>query len=184
MTTPDAAAEYWDITDEAGRPTGEVYRRGDAGWPAGRFHLVVAVCPAARDGSLLMTQRAAAKDFPLAWELPGGSALAGEASPEAAARELREETGLKIRTQDLGRVGRFVQTSALLDLHVVQASTEAVLDPDPAEVPDAAWMQPGAVEQRLMSGQMAAPWTARLEALWTDVLSATSSIATQEHNRA
>ncbi|MGF0118311.1 NUDIX hydrolase [Promicromonospora sp. Marseille-Q5078] len=164
-------AELWDVLDEQGEPTGEVVRRGAPGWPSGRFHLVVATCVVRADGRVLLTQRAATKEFPLAWELPGGSALAGEPSPRAAARELREETGLEVALADLGLAGRFTEASAFVDLYVA-----AVRDPggpelrlDPGEVHAAEWVTLGTVEARLAAGRLAEPWTARLGALWPEV---------------
>lgn len=157
-----------------------MFRRGDNDWPEGRFHLIVAVGAVAPDGSLLMTQRAATKAFPLVWEFPGGSAVVGEASPEAAARELGEETGLEVSPEGLVHVGQLTESSALLDMFVVAASREAVLELDPVEVYDAARVEPGGVEQRLACGHMAAPWTARLEALWTGILRDADSVPTAE----
>ncbi|MHA7172045.1 NUDIX domain-containing protein [Arthrobacter monumenti] len=76
--------EWWDVTDEHGHLTGQTYRRGNPDWPPGRFHLVVATCAYRSDGAVLLTQRSATKEYPLAWEFPGGSALAGESSNDAA----------------------------------------------------------------------------------------------------
>ncbi|WP_062209511.1 NUDIX hydrolase [Streptomyces sp. NBRC 109706] len=41
------------------------------------------------------------------WALPGGHVDPGETALEAAARELAEETGVKIDTSDLSQVGAF-----------------------------------------------------------------------------
>lgn len=68
MTSGD---EWWDILNAEGSPTGGVYRRGAADWPSGRFHLIVAVCVQREDGAVLLTQRAATKEFSFGWEFPG-----------------------------------------------------------------------------------------------------------------
>ncbi len=60
MTSDD---EWWDVVDAEGLPTGDIYRRGAADWPSGRFHLIVAVCVQREDGAVLLTQRAANKEF-------------------------------------------------------------------------------------------------------------------------
>lgn len=88
MSTGD---EWWDVLDVNGVATGALFRRGDPGWPSGRYRRVVGVCVERSDGSVLLTQRSAEKEeFPFAWEFPGGSAIAGESSREAAGRELLE----------------------------------------------------------------------------------------------
>jgi 8-oxo-dGTP pyrophosphatase MutT (NUDIX family) len=47
---------------------------------------------------LLLVQRSASDSYPGCWEIPGGSVdMTGETILEAAARELREETGLTVR---------------------------------------------------------------------------------------
>ena len=70
--------ELWDLIDETGRPLGRTHRRDDPAFPDGTFHLVVSVCAVRPDGRVLTTRRAAVKDWPLSWEFPAGSALAGE----------------------------------------------------------------------------------------------------------
>lgn len=165
-------SEYWDVTDEAGRPTGETYRRGAPDWPAGRFHVAVATCVRRQDDAVLLTQRAASKDFPLAWEFPGGNALAGETSEAAAVRELREETGLTVAQDDLTSMGRFAEATALFDLYVVQVSGIDALVLDASEVAAGEWVSLGEVERRLRVGMMADPWNARLGALWAPLAEA------------
>lgn len=160
-------SEHWDVTDEHGRPTGETYLRGAPGWPPGRFHVVVATCVFRGDGALLLTQRAAGKEFALCWEFPGGSAFAGETSVAAARRELREETGLVVYEEALSLAGRFTESTALLDMYVAIAPEPAAVIPDDSEVAAYEWVRPGEVLRRLETGAMADPWNARLEALWT-----------------
>lgn len=165
-----AIPEWWDVTDEYGHPTEQVYRRGDPDWPPGRFHVVAATCAHRNDGAVLLTQRAADKEFPLAWEFPGGSALSGESSRNAATRELHEETGLHVAAEVLTFVGRFTEASALFDLYTVPAMSSSALTLDPDEVAAAAWVSLWDVQKRLREGEMALPWTARLGKLWSPLV--------------
>jgi 8-oxo-dGTP pyrophosphatase MutT (NUDIX family) len=170
---PVNGAEYWDVVDEHGVASGDRFRRGDEVWPDGRYHLVVAVCVASADGLLLMTQRSTTKDFPLAWEFPGGSAVAGETSAQAASRELREETGLDVSPEGLRFVGRYIESSALVDMYVAPAPGNPVLRLDGSEVHAAEWVLPDDAD----AGQMAAPWTGRLLSLWPNLLRTIDAIA-------
>lgn len=161
--------EWCDILDAEGLPTGEVFRRGAPGWPSGYFHLVVVVCVQREDGAVLLTQRAAGKEFAFGWEFPGGSALAGESSGDAVARELREETGLDVEPTALMLMGRFVEASAFVDFYVARVGSDQDVTLQPSEVMAAQWVTPEEVIRRLDVGLMASPWTARLDALWPAV---------------
>ncbi|NJC21353.1 8-oxo-dGTP pyrophosphatase MutT (NUDIX family) [Arthrobacter pigmenti] len=162
--------EWWDVTDEHGHPTGQTYRRGDPDWPSGRFHLIVATCIYRHDGAVLLTQRSATKEFPLTWEFPGGSAFSGESSKDAARRELREETGLQVPASGLIFVERFRESSALMDLYTAPAGQEIELTLCPDEVATAEWVTLDELQFRLQAGEMALPWKARLEKLWTPLV--------------
>lgn len=157
--------ELWDLTDAAGTPIGRTHRRGDPDFPLGLFHVIAAVCVVRDDGLVLITQRAAVKDHPLAWEFPAGSALTGETSREAAVRELSEETGLRAGQEALEPVGRVVEQQALLDLYVVHGLQHLALELDPEEVADSAWVPLGEVFRRCEDGRMAGPWIDRLAIL-------------------
>lgn len=164
--------ELWDVTDAAGIPLGITHRRGDPDFPAGRFHVVSSVCVVRDDGLVLVTQRAAVKDWALDWEFPAGSALAGETSRQAAVRELQEETGLRASGDALTFVGRFTEESALLDLYVAHDLDTAVLTLDPEEVADADWLPLDDVRVRYRAGDFAQPWVARLDTLWPALVAA------------
>lgn len=157
--------ELWDLTDAAGIPIGRTHRRGDPDFPHGLFHVVSAVCVVRADGLVLITQRAATKDWPLSWEFPAGSALAGETSREAAARELHEETGLRVDADALERVGRVTEESALVDLYVAREVESRPLNLDPHEVSEAEWVPLEEVSRRCDDGRMAGPWIDRLASL-------------------
>ena len=89
------AGELWDVYDKDRNLTGRLHRRGEA-LTAGDYHLVVYVWMVNSHGEFLLTKRAPNKGFPNLWETTGGSALAGDDSLTAAAREVREETGLTL----------------------------------------------------------------------------------------
>lgn len=89
--------EMWDLYDEQGRKTGEIWERSRAREiPEGRYHIVCDILIRHRDGEFLLTRRDPEKDvYPGCLEASaGGSALAGESPEEGARREMLEETGL------------------------------------------------------------------------------------------
>ncbi|MDY0911011.1 NUDIX hydrolase [Microbacterium sp. CFBP9034] len=157
--------ELWDLTDAAGIPTGRTHRRDDPDFPSGLFHIVASVCVVRGDGLVLMTKRAAIKDWPLAWEFPAGSALTGESSADAAVRELAEESGVRVETAALTLVGRLVERLALFDVYVTHVVGDPVLELDPEEVCEAEWVPLTEALRRSGAGEMAGPWVPRLERL-------------------
>lgn len=157
--------ELWDVTDAAGVPTGRTHRRGDPDFPVGLFHVVASVCVVRGDGLVLMTERAAAKDWPLCWEFPAGSALTGETSAEGAARELAEEAGVRVVADELTLVGRVREQTALFDLYAVRVPGAPQLTLDPEEVRDSAWVTFAEAMRRCDAGEMAGPWVPRLAQL-------------------
>ena len=48
-----------------------------------------------RDGGVLICQRQPGQSHPLQWEFPGGKVEPGETPPQALARELEEELGIR-----------------------------------------------------------------------------------------
>jgi 8-oxo-dGTP diphosphatase len=154
-------SELWDLTDRLGNSTGRTHRRGDP-IPRGAFHVVASVGVVRADAGLLLTQRAAVKDHPLAWEIPAGSVLAGETSEAGAVRELREETGVRVSATDLDRVGRFAEESALFDLYLARVDGEPAIALDPSEVADYRWVTLSGLDDLVASGAMASPWVPRL----------------------
>ena len=175
--------EWWDVLDAQGAQTGDSFLRGAANWPRGRFHLIVAVCVQREDGAVLLTQRSASKkEFPFAWEFPGGSALSGESSRDAASRELREETGIDVSPSALTFVGRFAEASALLDFYIARHPSNVELTLQQSEVMAAEWVTPQEVVCRLSAGVMADPWNARLDSLWLPATRALDMTAERPSN--
>lgn len=89
--------ELWDIYDEQKKPTGRTMVRDDWHMKPGEYHLSVLAVIRRPDGKFLITKRAENKPWAAGWwEVPGGSAIAGESSEEAVRREVQEETGLDV----------------------------------------------------------------------------------------
>lgn len=160
-------SEYWDLLDDKGQPTGQLHRRGRP-LPPGAHHLVISVWTIHRQlGKLLITLRAPEKFIcPNMWENTGGSALAGESSPCAAAREVREETGLSCSPQDLTFIRRLATPAqAFVDCYWFMTSAA----PDSirlqaGETVDYAWVDLDEVQRRIQAGLFAPPIIAQFTA--------------------
>lgn len=95
--------EIWDLYNLAGEVIGEHVRGTQM--PENGYHLVVHVWIRNAAGQYLMTQRSAQKKtYPLAWECVGGSVIQGEDSLTAALREVQEEVGIVLDTNNGGKV--------------------------------------------------------------------------------
>lgn len=103
--------EYWDLYDYNGKKKNKIAIRGNK-LNNDDFHLVVNAWIINDRGEFLITQRNANKSHPLMWECTGGSALLGENSLQAATREIKEELGIDINTDDaiyIGETRRFYE---------------------------------------------------------------------------
>ena len=92
-----------------------------------------------RAGRVLLTMR---EDFEV-WCLPGGTVDPGETLPQAAVREMREETGLEVQLQRL--VGLYAREDWNKGYHIALFAGEITggsEQPDPAEVLEIAWFDP------------------------------------------
>ena len=89
--------EVLDLYTADREKTGKTMVRGEE-TPAGYYRLVVHVCIFNEKGQLLIQQRQPFKEgWPNKWGISvGGSAVAGDTSQMAAARETREELGLEL----------------------------------------------------------------------------------------
>ncbi len=87
--------EKWDAYDRNFNKLENVVLIRDEPVPEGMYHIVVQVTVRHADGTWLLMRRDPRKPAGGMWEATAaGSALQGETPEQAAARELREETGV------------------------------------------------------------------------------------------
>lgn len=94
------SVEIWDAYDAQENKLGYDIFRGDT-LQDDVYHIAVEIYVFSRNGNVLITQRSAAKTYPLKWENTGGSVLKGETPVQGAIRELNEETGLRVTEAQL-----------------------------------------------------------------------------------
>ena len=107
-------------------------------------HFGVGIAALIRDehGRILLVHRTYSRDEP--WALPGGwLERHDETLASAVAREMREETGLRVRVGDVGAVERTGFALVVL-LHVELLDAASNFRPS-AEVSELAWVDPSEV---------------------------------------
>ena len=87
--------EKWDLYDKNRNKLNKVVNRGDY-LSDDEYHLVVNAWIKNDKDEFLITQRNTKKSFAFMWECTGGSALSGETSLDAVAREVKEELNIDI----------------------------------------------------------------------------------------
>lgn len=136
--------EIWDILDENGNITGKTAVRGKTALKAGEYHLVVHIWVVSSYGNLLIQKRSERKKLmPGEWAATGGSAISGESSIYAAARELREELGIGAVKGSLKFAGRLNRRNALLDVWFIKCDADiSRLRLQKSEVAEVKWVTP------------------------------------------
>ena len=64
------------------------------------YHIVVNVWIKNTEGKWLISKRSPNKHYGNLWECPGGSAISGEDSLSAALREVKEELGVELKSEN------------------------------------------------------------------------------------
>ncbi|WP_434742401.1 isopentenyl-diphosphate Delta-isomerase [Micromonospora sp. SH-82] len=157
-----------ELVDDAGTPLGAA-SVADAHHPPGRLHRAFSVLLTDAAGQVLLQRRAAVKTrFPLRWANSCcGHPRPGESPVTAANRRLTEELG--IGPVDLTEVGVYVYRAEDPETgrvefeydHVLRGELPAdvVPDPEPTEVAELRWADPGEVSADLVAEpQTYAPW--------------------------
>ena len=116
--------EKWDLYDKNRNKLNKIVDRGSV-LSDDEYHLVVNGWVKNDKDEFLITQRAPHKSFPYMWECTGGSAVSGETSLEAVAREVKEELGdegrillRKSGTEPVVRVMVEAATDEICERHV------------------------------------------------------------------
>jgi len=157
--------ELWDVYDVNRSPLSRTHPRGEM--KPGEYHIVVSIWTVNSDNKILLTLRAPDKEpFPNTWECTGGSALAGEASIEAAKRELFEETGISASAEELTLIDSETGVSAFFDSYLLRRDVElSQLVFQQGETTDAKWVTIAELETIFANGDFAFPNERRLKAL-------------------
>ncbi len=136
--------EIWDIMNEKGVITGRTAVRGRTVLRNGEYHLVVHIWVVSSKGNLLIQRRSERRRLmPGEWAATGGSAVSGENSAAAAARELYEELGIKAPEGGLRYVTRMKRRNSMLDIYFVRCDADAMgLRLQRNEVAEVKWVTP------------------------------------------
>lgn len=136
--------ELWDIMNEKGETTGRTVVRGRTVLRPGEYHLVVHIWVIDSAGRFLIQRRSDQRRLmPGEWAATGGSAVSGEDSLTAAARELREELGIKAEREEFRFMTRFKRRNAFLDVWFLRRDADAGrLRLQRSEVAEAKWITP------------------------------------------
>ena len=155
--------EYWDLYDAEKRPLGRTHRRGEP-LPEGAFHLGADIWTVNPRGEILLTLRAPEKDdLPNEWENTCGSVLAGETPLEGALRELREETGIVARPDELELLSAHCDGNTFGHSYLLRRDV-AIGDLifQPGETVAARWVTPAELDALVAAPTGARPVASRL----------------------
>jgi len=136
--------EKWDILNGDGEKTHKTAVRGRTILSSGEYHLVVHIWLLSEDGRYLIQRRSRFKKLmPGEWAATGGSAISGESSLAAAARELREELGIKALKGSLKFMGRLKRRNSFLDVWFIKCDADiSRLRLQKSEVAEVKWVTP------------------------------------------
>lgn len=117
--------EKRDLFDASGKNLSTPIVRGEP-IPEGLYVLSVSIFTVNDKGEILLTLRAPEKpDFPNMWEITAGGAVAGESGIEAALRELKEETGIKAKREELQLLRVIREPTAFVECYLYRANIPA-----------------------------------------------------------
>ena len=160
--------EYWDLYDEQRKPLGRSVKRGFLSAADNAFHVVVMIATMDSHGRLLCTLRSPDKQtYPGVWEITAGSVLSGEDSLSAAARELREETGISVSSDELRFIKTVKETTAFIDCYFLRKCLDIediVLQE--GETVSAKWVNKAEFENMIAQKKLAFPVARRYGELY------------------
>lgn len=150
--------ELFDLYDNDRNLLGRVHERG-VPIPEGLYHVVVSVWTINERQQILLTLRSPQKHLmPNLWESTSGSVHAGEASLDAALRELQEETGIRASSEEITFLGTTRKAASFVDIFIVRKRvdlSEIVLQKD--ETVAAKWVTFSQLQAMEKRGELAFP---------------------------
>lgn len=166
--------ELWDVYDIDRQKTGKLAQRVNGkSMPEGEYHLVVHICLFNAKGQLLIQQRQLDKiGYPGLWDVTAaGSALAGENSASAAARELWEEMGIRHDFHGERPFYTINFPDGFDDVYLIEKNDVALSDLhlQQEEVRDAKWATLEEIEGMLDSGEFV-PYYRHLVRVWFEMV--------------
>lgn len=126
--------EYWDVYDENRQFLNRTIRRGDP-FGEGEYYVSCEIWIVNSNGEMLLTLRHPAKKAGGLWEFVGGGVLAGETTANAAAREVKEETGICVKESELHLLSEYRDKNCFMDIYLVKNDvdiTDIALDENEA----------------------------------------------------
>lgn len=168
----DLSNELLDHVDGLDRVIGSIPR--SLAHRDGLWHRAVHVVVWSPGGKILLQKRAATKaSFPGFWDTSvGGHVGAGESYPDTALRECSEELGIRLRVDDLSRIGKHLFDELPSDVEWVESFGvvhQGPFRPDPVEVDSVAWFTADEVDELIRRGgttpHFALQWDRELSAM-------------------
>ena len=161
--------ELTDIYNQNWERTGRIIDRHDSSVKLSEeeYILVVGSWVFNSQHQILLTKRSPEKKFaPNLWENTGGHALSGETGPEAIVRELREETGIEAKPEEMIEIGRSVKPGSLgLEYAVIKDVPIQNVKLQPGETCEARWVSEEEFDHMIENGEVAPSVAANLAPL-------------------
>lgn len=133
--------EIWELVDENGNKIGVTIDRDKCEYiPKGMYHIAVDIWTKNKEDKILLTQRHPNKNWGLKWECSGGAIVVGEECIDGAIRELHEETGIEVSSNELIYLGMSRMKSCILHTYIVRLTENVELFLQPEEVVDYKWV--------------------------------------------
>ena len=147
--------ELWDLYTKEREKTGKTMMRGEA-VPDGYYRFVVHICIFNDNGEMLIQKRQTFKSgWSGLWDVSvGGSAIAGDTSSQAAARELREELGIEHSFEHICPSITYAFKNAFDDVYIIKKNVDITkLRLQYEEVEAVKWANADEIKRMIDSGE-------------------------------
>ncbi|MGB1205717.1 MAG: NUDIX hydrolase [Chitinophagales bacterium] len=145
--------EIWDLYTKKGLKIGQTIERGKV-LPSNTYHLVIHFWIKNNAGEFLIQKRSAKVTWQWhLWANTGGSAVSGETSLQALARETKEEIGYEIPLEEVKRIRRFIKNDSLIDVYLLEKNVQLNECEIGEEVDEIRYASQKEIEQLRATGQ-------------------------------